>query len=225
MIQVPKDAPSLGPSNDTLPRGEWTENKVAQATGLSNERFARATPARKRVIIAKDVLRWLATAKLVPAGLSGASLYLRIIPRGRAEVARTNWVPPLDDYEVTEHGGVVNGDSCVACGIGALVATAAERGACSLRGPNDYLWNEDEVPESIRSALSGLFDADQLDKIEWAFEGGVGLGAALTYGHLRGLSEEARTRCESFALRYPYKQARLVAIMNNIIDNKGQFVP
>lgn len=225
MIQVPKDAPSLGPSNDRLPRGEWTRNQEAQAVGRKNTAFLRSSPAAKRVTIAKDVIEWLDAKKLIPAGTNGGSEYLRIIPvEGVATELGGGWARPQPREVVEEHGGVVNGDACVACGIGALVATAAERGVCHLN--NIHNWIADDVPAEIHSALAGIFEPKQLALIEYAFEQGSGLANALRTGHLRGLLEhDERDQCLRFGSSFLTREERLRAIMTNIIDNKGTFIP
>lgn len=231
MIQVPKDAPSLGPSNDKLPRGEWTANKVAQEIGRKNVRFAKLPPEQKRVVVAKDVIEWLDAKKLVAAGQNGGSEYIRIIPVEGVAVERDGgYARPLSPEHVADSGDVVNGDACVACGIGALVATAAERGVCNL---STFTRGQDEnTPSRIHDALSPVFDAKQLALIEYAFELGSGLGPALRAGHLKDLlSFDERDQVLKWASTKgvdtgsDVRERRLRAIMQNIIDNKGTFIP
>jgi hypothetical protein len=51
------------------PRGEMVLNKQAQdfayRLAVSNKKFEKASDAHKRVIIAKDVLKWLGTGKIM----------------------------------------------------------------------------------------------------------------------------------------------------------------
>lgn len=235
MIQapkVPKDAPSLGPSNDKLPRGEWAENRAAQAIGRKNAKFFAASPEEKRVILAKDVLEWQAARKLFAAGVLNGfgstdwSHYLSVY--SDADKAQQGASSSkfdelrLKDEEVIDKDHV-NGNVCSACAIGSLVAVAAERGACSLTSNyrHDRIIGADgNGSRSVRAALAPYFEDRQLSLIEMAFERNLIDSRA---GN-KDFSEEAKA-ARGFGYRYSDRNECLAAIMQNIIDNKGTFTP
>lgn len=232
MILVPKDAPSLGPSNDKdVPRGEWRLNRQAQALGLKNARFHAASKAEQRVILAKDVLSWLDAKKLFVAGdghPSQWSHYLNVYAdAATAQVAVTLDEPETKSlpHEEVADKGHVNGNVCSACAIGSLVAVAAERAVCTLAstgwgGEVRVLGADARGPAPIHKALAGYFEWDQLVRIEQAFEANVARPGNGGVDH----SEEAR-QAMTFGQQVKNRTERLRAIMNNIIDNKGTFIP
>jgi hypothetical protein len=199
-----------------IPADEFRLAERLAAQGLriqrDNAKFHAATPAQKRVILAKDVLKWLNTNKLRAAGESG---------RGSSYLV----IPEISSYEgVTK----VNGYSCTACAIGGLFAVAAEHGSCSLTdgcGRFVALFGRDgtDVQGAIRDAMetAGLFSASQLALIEWAYELGAGIPTP------PDSLVEPGTRARAYAFGYGYEQGaeRMRAIMTNIIANKGEFIP
>lgn len=218
---------TFDPSNDDIPATEWrlAERQAREAlrNQRNNERFAKASPAQKRVILAKDVLKWLAIGKLVPAGRDasegeGASEYLRIIDPGSPG---HRWSPsvPMEDVRAA---GKVNGYACTACAIGGLIAAAAERDACSLFSDGrDFIPTRDNASSEIRAEMGrhDLFSNEQLKLVEQAYE--VGVGISIPHDVAAENVEAAR----AFGLRFSRRHDRLTAIMKNIIANKGTFTP
>ena len=161
---------TYGPSNDRIPAGELTLSKHMARIELDNAKLATATPAQKRVIIAKDVLSWLKLGKL------------RAQPGTYLSVTDSNdrWIPDA---------AKVNGWACNACALGAVFAVAVERNlvnaSCS------------ETPDfSMRSLLTLYFARDQLLAIENAFEMWTHkAGGRFCSG--RGYSEDPSLRMEA----------------------------
>jgi hypothetical protein len=224
-----------------IPRDEQVMARRIARIEAGNARFRTLEPARKRVAIAKDVLKWLDSKKLLVPQLSG-SAYLDGIPMYQDE-----GVP-----------SVVNGGTCQACAIGAIFAVAVEKGECggtlyraSRNGNRPALVTTDQGVTDIHEKLAPFFDVKQLCLIEQAFEG-ADQGApcrtqrVYVYGTADGCdegSESARERRlsedEEWQAATAFgkaasvglldlteaREARMRAIMNNIIANKGTFRP
>lgn len=157
------------PSNDCVPEDEMV---MAEALAYEaqvereNERFAKMSPAEKRVRIAQDVILWLRAGRINPR-----SVYLQ-----------------LDNYSqgVDKMPDKVDGIRCDACALGSIFAVAAERGLCSIN--IDARW----VASAgyMRERLSPYFSNGQLVLIEDVFEG-AGLGAsAQMHNYFSDLDEE-----------------------------------
>lgn len=194
------------PSNDSIPSAEWSlaerEARVALRVQRDNERFAAAGPAQKRVMVARDGLKWLRAKKWLPG-----HHYISVIDTGSSSAFR----PGIDK---------VNGYKCEACALGGILACVAERGATSIQKEPGSLLKEGA---DIWKSLEGIFDMEQLLLIEAAYEGGV-----QTPRHVRdAMHEEGLDPTAAYEWRatYPDDTERLQAILRNIIANKGTFVP
>lgn len=219
---------TFDPSNDDIPAIEWrlAERQAREAlrNQRNNEGFAKASPAQKRVILAKDVLKWLAIGKLAPAGRAsseggGGSEYLRVIyPADNID----RWNSPSVPMEDVQAAQKVNGYACTACAIGGLIAVAAERDACRLFSDvGTFLPATLDASSLIRAEMDrhDLFSEEQLVLIEQAYEVGVGISSPVGFDH--DLLESAR----DFGRKHDGRRERLTAIMANIITNKGTFKP
>lgn len=221
------------PTNDPSPGEERMARGIARQMAriqTANARFEAATPAKKRMILAKDVLTWIATG-VMKAG----STYIM--------------GDQLSLYEATQQSigreTCLNGYSCEVCGIGALVVAATARGANGGKlYKGGHLLGVGGSPE-IRDVLAPYFDDRQVALVELAFEGptrfpeesgtpfGPDFADAYTKSTWLRNSEEADIKA---AVEFFYAQtyfsdpmagrdARLQAIMQNIIDNGGEFKP
>ena len=74
----------------------------------------------------------------------------------------------------------------------------------------------------VRQLLADVFDAAQLDMIEAAFEGSI---SVIQIGYTYGASKEELEAAVTFGRKHNELRARLRAILNNIIEHKGFFVP
>jgi hypothetical protein len=211
----------IGPSNDKIPRGEFTLARKAAAplkVKLTNEEFAALSKPEQRVEIAADVLEWISTKRLVPR----AGTYIMVYD---GPVAPENRLCTTDVEDI-------NGYSCTACALGGVFALTSFRTGLSIGAAAK---GGSPINDEMHEQLSPYFDRDQLALIECAFEQSEGFDYDLTIS-----LEEAR-KARDFgvgvagALNF-YKfqgpewdrerDARVMrAIMQNIIDNGGTFIP
>jgi hypothetical protein len=99
----------------------------------------------------------------------------------------------------------VNGYGCTACALGGIFAVACNRkpdGSALMRDSDD-----------MRKALEPYFSAEQLVEIECAFEG-------FEMGHV---TKQHPARL--FNRKYANAAKRMTRVMDNIIANKGTFIP
>lgn len=215
----------LGPSNDKIPSQEWQLAKRMAHEGQriqhSNDQFASAAAAEKRTIIAKDVLEWLRIGKL----RAHHGNYLGVIEN--KPVAPPN-VPSglFSIFNRSISSDVVNGGSCFACALGAIIACAAERKfISSIKNEYGYLFNS---TETIIKMLIPWFTRRQLIEIEGAFEtdecatpGLRVVESGLRVGTKPGASEAAIR----FNNGVKNPRDRMERIMRNIVLNHGTFKP
>lgn len=179
-------------------------------------RFKKASPAGKRVMIAKDVLAQLAAGKIRPKPGTWVSWGMSYAVEDKfREYADENEISifsvecNLDLRDLVLEGLVP--DSCSACAMGALfMATVMRADEVKISR-----YQSTGMSSEVEGKLREFFNADQLRLIEIAFEKGGGA--------YRCHSAED----EAVAAKYSHLQAqeRLEAIMQNIVANKGEFVP
>ena len=184
-----------------------------------NRKFKAAVAAERRVLIAKDVIAQ--------------------VKAGRFKVASGNWVAPLtrsgSDLSVDRFEGdesvqklFLEGDipKCECCALGAMFmsCTLYNNKTTAIELEDVRFSFSDYVEEgSFTNGLSKFFSKDQLKLIESAFEGNVG-HFELDVGILEGVELDG-DKTSKWMDRLPNDKKRLVAIMENIIKNKGKFVP
>lgn len=185
-----------------------------------NRKFKAAAAAEKRVLIAKDVIAQ--------------------VKAGRFKVGSGNWVVPLtrsgsdlsvDRFEEDESVQklFLEGDipKCECCALGAMFmsCTLYNNKTTAIELEDVRFSFSDYVEEgSFTNGLSKFFSKDQLKLIESAFEGNCGAFCLeQTAEWEEGLLPGDKTFGWMSRLRDDKK--RLVAIMENIIKNKGKFVP
>lgn len=218
------------PSNDSIPAAEWRIAEQLAREARRNIKFNAMPAAKKRVALAKDVLKWLVSGKLRAAGQysGGGSTYLEFEDIGKDGVSRYVTV------EERKAAGKVNGYSCKACALGSLFAVAVERDSCTLFAPGERTDRASDDVTAIWSALgseSGLFDLDQMLLIERAYEGSYVPSASKSrFAELHGqfadsIENDDWTRAGKLAGEVGERAERLRLIMENIIANAGTFVP
>ena len=202
--------------------------------GPTNEEFAAMTAAQKRVAIAKDVLQWVEAGKALPCRL----IYFRVFEGPAAPTEDSTWGGPAYARALRARELVSVGDrSCHVCALGAVWATACERTDINIGA---VAAADGTLGENMREALGGLFESDQLARIECAFEQSDAFGGcepedaarAAAFGRAvaKACVPEPRLAKESFHTwewRCERASDRRVmrAIMQNIIDNDGTFIP
>ena len=189
---------------------------VAAEVARRNKLFAKASPAGKRVLIAEDIIAQVKAKRFKPR--SGV------------------WVQPVNasntlDLELDHNfDGAVSVrelflekkiPACECCALGALFMS------CTLYNnkttvddfTEEVIFDFEEKIDSgtFKNGLTRFFSRSQLKLIEAAFECG--------FGAFRVADKKTMDRVAKWEEKLPNDQKRLVAIMNNIIDNKGTFVP
>lgn len=173
---------------------------------VSKEEFLKLPPFLQRMLIAQDVINRLDAQKIVP--LNGSVF--------------GSWTSGSYVHGEVSPQDFINNNSCEACAKGALV--------CSWVGNfNEVTWREIRRTSSdvVNAAkydtfypkeLVEIFGANVLDLIEFAFE-----GTSYAY-HNHGYRVKRESRDSAFIrINSPYF-GDLRAIMQNIVDNKGEFV-
>jgi hypothetical protein len=183
-----------------------------------NKLFAKATPAEKRVLIAQDVISQIKAKRFKPK----SGVWVQIV-----DAKNTRDIEIDDEFSFNKDASVrelfleKKIPACECCALGALFMS------CTLYNNQTTVQNfVDEVQfdfeENVEvgkftNGLTRFFSRPQLKLIETAFEGG--------YGAFRSPSAKTMAHLVRWEEKLPDDQKRLVAIMNNIIDNKGTFVP
>lgn len=188
---------------------------------VSNEEFLAASQAEQRVIIAKDVLEWIRERKLEP--WSGTYINVKAVPRVDGSATE----PRIPVGEVS----TVNSDSCYACGLGALFALTAERGPFEVKDAYD---GSGGLADGMRQMLAPYFSPKQLTLIECAFERSTGFsydddgtcfGELLEAANFGRAVDRALTDLDGPTRPENTDRRVMRAIMQNIIDNNGTFIP
>jgi len=183
-----------------------TENKIKTL----NAKFESLNPAEQRVLIARDVLAQVKKEKFFPRRGS----YIKHLTIGGNEcditTNRRNSVQKHFD-EIT----------CYCCALGACLLSATKyknklefQDVCNLA-----------ASQSPWDLLRGIFPSKQLNMIEYAFEAersGTRVGENRFNNYLEDGIKEA---CIDFGRNYAEPEDRMIAIMKNIIKNKGEFKP
>jgi len=178
----------------------------------NNKKFNSLAPPAKRVALAKDVI-------------------LQIKAK-RFTVKHGVWLELDNDYfsdygreyrniSIKEEFNKNKEITCNGCAVGSLMlsATLFNNKTTAKDLYDEDFFNNIRRGEKMPNGLNTIFSREQLIKIELAFEGGTG-GFTAEY-----TSSDDYAKCINFYNRYAIAENRLIAIMNNIIKNKGEFKP
>ena len=190
-----------------------TSKRTTAKIKASNKAFASATPAKKRVMIAEDVLKMLATKKFTACQGTYAH-----IDGPRSVVTEKDIASDVDLRDIIRKPNV----RCQVCALGITFLALVDR--------------EDKLPISelgfyqagsagvdggnVKDYLEDLFTRDQQYLVESAFEIRE-MGNSGTTRAARNIVEDAI----SFGRRFHHSETRLRGIMENITKHKGTFVP
>jgi hypothetical protein len=175
--------------------------KRTKATATRNAKFNALPSAKKRVAIAKDVIKAL-DAKVFKPRCGFAYVYFDCnssVSRLRELVdndQRLFGSIGLDELRAIE--------SCTVCALGSMfIAHSRLGGDVSVK---------DAILQNYEDKLEGYFELSQLDLIENTFES-------------RCSDDDVKDAgIRAFAREHKSADARLRAIMKNIIDNDGEFI-
>ncbi len=187
----------------------------------TNKGFKRASKAEKRVLVAQDAIDWVKRGLINPTPdryLDMGSVKEEHMPE--AFLDRDLDAPVQLHEQILDRAQ--EGVACDACGLGGLLV------AFCLRF-DDVKYQEDlectlDLDEEQMEPLNNIFDGKQLGLIETAFEcwgPGSATFCSTIFGHI--LPTEAR-RAANFGNQYD-DEKRFLAIMENIVRNKGTFKP
>jgi len=169
--------------------------KLYKSIEKGNAKFNKMTKMQKRVAIAEDVIASVKAFKF----RASPGTYFNVI---------NNEVRTSDPQAIIQHEETI----CNVCAIGAIFASKVKIGnKCTL----DI---DQELPDrSIIPNIKSIFSEKELRIIETAFEGDA-------QSNIVNDDEEEKAR-RWYDKNYPRDDdKRLIAIMKNIIKNKGKFV-
>jgi hypothetical protein len=165
------------------------------------KRFQKMSPANKRVAIAKDVIQYVKVDK-------------KIDPQSNTYLLFSNIHPPSYDSDTQIQNLLITRDfECTACAVGSMFVSAVLRYDNIVCGSFRY-----EMNRGFRQYLGQFFSQDQIDLIESAFE--------CRMISIDGNPDDTDL-CQAviFGKKYSDDYSRILAIMENIIENNGEFKP
>lgn len=183
-----------------------------------NEYFNSLTPAQKRVAIAKDVIEQVNLKRFIPKN----RIYTKIVSK-------------IEDVE-NQIQSEFNNIQCHCCALGGMFLSDIKfNNSCTFYELDNKIFQATE-----KDRLQQYFSIEQLILIEAAFECwsceditsydnveedyviDQGYGIDLYLSDLN-IGEEDINKAGDFGNKYRDNSERLMAIMNNIIKNKGKF--
>lgn len=187
---------------EQLAKSVKTHNRKVAA---DNAAFEKLKPAEKRVAIARDVLKHVASRKIIPThGIwvdTVGSAYLA----GSKEIEKDPEVQAL----------FTSMKSCNACALGGMFMCAVEKAdklkSSDLQSVKDGRDVADIEQEDVFAYMKKFFSVDQLVKIEAAFEQNGGACNDIA--------------AYDFAPDVEDAPERMRLVMENIIANNGTFKP
>lgn len=174
--------------------------KIRRRVMDRNRRFRSLGLKEQRIKIIKDVIASLTSNKYSAT----QGLYVKLPSSKLAKFSRYEQLNiALEDVS----------ESCRVCGIGGIFLSAVTLNNKYTVGDYD---SHDGGSSKLRDYLNPWFSDDQLDLIETAFERDSTMSK-----HSGNDVDLAR----DFGRKYLASKLRLLAICNNILENKGEFVP
>lgn len=208
---------SIGSTTLTPKRSRRTTVEIIKD---SNKAFKSMSKADKRVTIAKDVIAQLKAKKFVAKASHGYFNSAKVDKK----IDNSNVNDHFELQDVIKDRGV----TCKVCGIGSLFACEVLRND-NFKIQKDYSWQSDATSfiddETIAKRLVGIFDRGQLDLIEAAFEKRIVNDKTNTLEDWNEDPTNLGDKALNFGKRYHKDNDRMIAIMENIIKNKGTFKP
>ncbi len=178
--------------------------------------FTEATPSQRRVLVAKDVIKQINDNKII----ADTGNWVTNLP--------TNWIgsPSYNKDESLQCRMLGDPEfSCTACALGSImVSLVGFKNQVKTTGAGSVLsWQHLRRKSSDVIGIQKLFSKKQLSMIEIAFERGSGYFQKDK--RKAPISAAEYNRCRAFGDETYGPHDRLIAIMKNIIKNKGEFVP
>lgn len=192
--------------------------------------FNSLSPAEQRVVIAQDVIDNVISYKY--KAYCGA--YVRWISISKKDIG-LNCVDSIYYSDDASLSDIENLDiksnfdkikECTVCAMGACLLSITKYKNQLVF--NDLKNSDIHKNSKINKLFSEIFDPKQLLLIECAFEPDGDNSLSMRYARDAfgaGLTSEESKACESFYHFNIGQNYRLIAIMQNIITNKGIFIP
>lgn len=189
---------------------------------LKNQKFWALSQAEQRVAIAKDVIKQVKSKWLLPT--KGDYFEFYNLPYDLREKKIPKKLDTLFNT-IKKDGG-----TCTACGIGACFASLVMLGdkaeALSYADGDKYdnidiLQDTSISDSSMRKLLRKVFEPHQLTLIECAFE----KSDSMRDHEDRKRAFDPTYNAAEFGRQHINAYGRMIAIMENIIANKGTFIP
>ncbi len=192
--------------------------KVAAEIKKRNDKFKKATKAGKRVLICQDVIAQIKAQKIKPISghwFKNTGLETEFdSEKSLQELILSNEIP-----------------QCQACGVGSMmIACTLYKNKEKIKDIEEDFTNLDdfisrwENTEDTNNGFVSLFGERQLKLIEIAFEGGNGRYGSYSFDE-DGMESSSYVDAKTYYKKYRKHSTRLIKIMENIIENKGSFIP
>jgi hypothetical protein len=178
-------------------------------------RFEKLNINRKRVAVAKDVIKMLNSGSIDSTNRSG---YLRRFDGYDFSGNKSEfdlWTK-LNAEAVPLHE-VIESNKCRVCALGGMLAAFVMK-VDSLSVEKGRF---DVTRDDIEKKLGEIFSFDQMDMIELTFE----KTECPAFVENQIESADMRRRCHEFGIEHRSKNELLIAIMRNIIEHDGEFIP
>jgi hypothetical protein len=197
-----------------------TVKKLAKQVKKNNKAFEKMEPNEKRIAIAKDVIAQLNSEKF----LAAESCYLSFEGDSATEEAFKKAMSKAT--EETEFRDILKKvPQCEVCARGAMFASAVrlfnDFNVGAMRKCEEDGGDSSPSYVSIKTVEKRYFSKLQVGLIELAFEGESNISNETSHAVD---SKEGPDALRMFDF-YPDVASRMIAIMQNIIDNGGKFVP
>lgn len=201
-----------------------TPEQLEQEIRERNEKFQAADEAGKRVLIAQDVINQLAKKTFEPR-------------RGNFFKFKSYSENPIREYNLTDSLQKIflsERLSCHVCALGALMMSTTifnnKSTVYNLSRDFELLDHRLMKGDPLSNEMDKFFSKEQLFMIEIAFEKGNGrFKDSYSLVHYAGVTLEAAWeifyRCENFTPYGMTSEEAMIKIMQNIIDNNGEFKP
>ena len=183
--------------------------KYIKSIERSNSKFLKMTPAKQRVQIAKDVIAALKAKRLE----AEHQTYLQV---GGYITENRILENESDSFKDT----LKTIPTCTVCAKGAIFTCTVAR---KNKVTNEQAMSQNWDCDSLSKSLKGTFSAHQLRLIETEFEDDDIDGFGDAIARIAG-AREIRPVMELHEL-FNNAEDRMIAIMKNIIANKGTFKP
>ena len=177
------------------------KKKLRKLIADRNYRFKKLSPSQRRVRIAKDVIELLSKKKITAAHQG----YFLVRERKNSFMNSLDYID--DEHQLHE---VIESNHCEVCALGGMLAATVLRtdGFSASNSVDGF---------QVKLKLKEHFDAAQLELIESTFEESTGFMT-------RTLSLEEEEKIFSFCKENSTPKKRLIKIMENIIENDGEFI-